>query len=76
VSGYAHPSYERLTEAGWGRVDFETACHAAGRTRTSNLQGTGSSMKHQPRTETVWLDPATTAEREPQLRMCEEVAAS
>lgn len=62
LSGYAHPVYEPLERAGWVRYDFQTVCHAAGRTRASNLQGNGAAMRHQPRTESVWLNPeAATA---------------
>ena len=57
LSGYPSPVYDRLTEAGWIRKEFNTACHAAGKTRNSNLQGAGSVMKHQPRTEVVWIKP-------------------
>jgi DNA adenine methylase len=54
VSGYAHPIYAALDEAGWNRTEFATVCHAAGRTRTSGLQGEGAAMEHQARTEVVW----------------------
>jgi DNA adenine methylase len=59
VSGYAHPIYERLSEAGWKRMDFETTCSAVGRTRVSGLQGSGNVLEKQRRTESVWLDPQT-----------------
>lgn len=62
LSGYAHRLYEPLEAAGWSRVDFTTACSAAGRTRASGLQGVGTIAAKQPRTESVWLDPATAAE--------------
>jgi len=62
LSGYVHPIYEPLEAAGCIRVDFQTACHAAGKTRTSNLQGEGTGLANQPRTESVWLDPATAQE--------------
>ena len=62
LSGYAHTLYAPLEAAGWQRIDFQVACHAAGRTRVSKLQGAGSALAKQPRTESVWLDPATAAE--------------
>jgi len=62
LSGYAHPVYAPLEAAGWQRIDFQVACRAAGRTRVSKLQGAGSALAKQPRTESVWLDPATAAE--------------
>lgn len=56
LSGYDHEIYRPLEEAGWQRVEFETVCYAAGRTRASGLQGTGNAMKHAPRREVVWLN--------------------
>ena len=55
ISGYNNPIYDRLTEAGWKRIDFQTVCYAAAKTRTSNLQGVGSAMKNAPRTECLWI---------------------
>lgn len=57
LSGYAHPVYEPLVEAGWRRIDFETVCHAAARTRNSGLQGLGSARAKVKRIETVWINP-------------------
>ena len=62
LSGYAHDLYRPLEAAGWTRVDYVTACLAAARTRNSNLQGAGALLANQPRTESVWLDPATAQE--------------
>jgi DNA adenine methylase len=62
LSGYAHPVYAPLEAAGWQRIDFQTVCYAAARTRVSKLQGAGTALAHQPRTESVWLDPATARE--------------
>lgn len=69
VSGYAHPIYKPLEDAGWHRIDWQTACHAAGRTRNSGLQGKGAALAKQPRTETAWLCPRTAAEVRPQLTL-------
>ncbi|NMC20308.1 MAG: hypothetical protein GYA33_07790 [Thermogutta sp.] len=57
LSGYDHPVYGRLTEAGWERLAFNTACHAAVKTRNSGLQGNRSCLRKVPRTETVWRNP-------------------
>ena len=57
LSGYAHPIYDVLSDSGWQRTDWQTACHAAGRTRNSNLQGKGAALKHQSRVESVWISP-------------------
>jgi DNA adenine methylase len=56
LSGYRNSIYERLERAGWKTVDFQTACHAAGRGRGSPLRGLGSVLKHCARTETVWMN--------------------
>lgn len=57
LSGYATPLYQPLEDAGWARLDFETVCCAAGRTRASGLQGKGTVKEKQKRIETVWLNP-------------------
>ena len=56
LSGYAHPIYKPLEGAGWHRIDFETACHAVGRTRYTNILGKGSARKKQKRIETIWFN--------------------
>jgi DNA adenine methylase len=56
LSGYKHEVYEPLERAGWKRVDFLTACHAAGRTRHTGIFGEGSARKAQPRVESVWIN--------------------
>jgi len=55
LSGYNQEIYKPLEEAGWERKDWQTACHAAGKTRTSKLQGNGSALKNAPRIESVWI---------------------
>lgn len=57
VSGYAHPIYAPLDDSGWTRHDFETACHAAGRTRATGILGEGAALEKQKRIETVWCSP-------------------
>lgn len=61
LSGYKHPVYRPLEDAGWQRVDFETACHAAVRGRGSGLQGKGAAIAKVKRVESVWLNPAAQA---------------
>lgn len=56
LSGYRSPLYDEAL-AGWRRIDIPTACHAAGRTRTSKLRGKGAVLKHAARVESVWLSP-------------------
>lgn len=62
LSGYPCDLYLPLEAAGWHRIDWQTSCHAAGRTRHTGIQGAGSAMAMQGRTESIWLDPATAAE--------------
>lgn len=57
ISGYAKPLYARLVTAGWERRDWQTVCHAAGRTRATGIQGKRSALRMQPRTESVWIKP-------------------
>ncbi len=57
LSGYPSEIYKPLENASWERIDFQTVCYAAGRTRASNLQGKGAVFKHQPRTECLWIKP-------------------
>lgn len=57
LSGYRHPVYEPLEQAGWQRRDYETACYAAARTRATGIQSKRAALKMQPRTESVWVSP-------------------
>lgn len=63
LSGYNSALYDSL---GWQRLDFETSCFAAGRTRASGIQGNGSALSKQARTESLWIHPRIR-EREPDL---------
>jgi len=62
LSGYVHAIYKPLEAAGWTRIDFETICYVTAKTRATGIQGAGSALAKQPRTESVWLDPTTAAE--------------
>ena len=53
LSGYPSELYDSL---GWRRVEWETTCAAAGRTKASGLQGTGAAKQKQKRTECVWMN--------------------
>ncbi len=57
LSGYDHPVYASLVEAGWTVTRYKTACHAAGHTRESNILGEGAACARVPRTEVVWANP-------------------
>lgn len=57
LSGYPSELYNDLTQNGWERRDFETVCHAVGKTRASGLQGIGKISETQKRTECVWFSP-------------------
>jgi len=54
LSGYEHPVYWPLENAGWERAEFKTSCHAAARTRVSGILGKGAATADVPRTEIVW----------------------
>lgn len=78
LSGYRHAVYEPLEAAGWRRIDWETACYAAGRVRGSGLIGEGAALAKQARTESVWLCPRTAREvlsEHPQLDLAEVAGA-
>jgi DNA adenine methylase len=62
LSGYKHPVYAPLEEAGWKRIDFETVCYAAGRTRETAILGKGAARAMQPRVESVWISPNAQVE--------------
>lgn len=53
LSGYNSEIYEPLSCI--KRYDFETSCHAAGRTKASKNQGKGSALRNHARTESVWV---------------------
>ena len=57
MSCYFHPVYQPLIDAGWLRVDFQTHCSAAVRTRNSGLQGDGNLKRKVPRLETILINP-------------------
>ncbi len=54
LSGYDHPVYRPLEEAGWEKHVRVTACHAAGRVRGSSLLGKGAALARAKRVEVVW----------------------
>jgi len=57
LSGYRDQEiHSPLEQSGWARVDFVTACHAAGRIRGSGLTGKGTVTKKQKRVESVWIN--------------------
>lgn len=69
LSGYPDPIY---TEAlsGWHYQEWETVCHAAGKTRATGLLGKGAILKAQGRTEAIWWNEACEENRDPsQLRL-------
>ena len=56
LSGYPHPSYDRLEAAGWKRHDFDLEC-PAGRTRQSRDNRLAGGIET-GRIECVWINPA------------------
>jgi len=59
VSGYNHPLYAPLEDAGWTRLEFASSAHASGAGR---VRGQVAKPGQNDRTESVWLDPQTAAE--------------
>jgi DNA adenine methylase len=57
VSGYDHPIYTPLTDAGWIKHEFKITCSLAGRTKRSGLQGVGNVSEKQQRIECLWVSP-------------------
>jgi site-specific DNA-adenine methylase len=55
LSGYAHEIYKPLLEQGWHKVEIDTVCRAAGKTRESKLRGEGSLIQHAKRVEVLYL---------------------
>jgi DNA adenine methylase len=65
LSAYDSDLYQPLAEAGWRKLKYRTACHAAGRTRHTGILGPGAALRMQPRTEIVWLNPRAVANQLP-----------
>ncbi len=61
LSGYPNGIYEPLLEHGWKFETLDVLCTAAGRTRTSGLQGEGNVKEKQQRTECLWMNPLAVA---------------
>jgi DNA adenine methylase len=57
LSGYEHPVYEPLVDAGWERIDLKSYSSAAARNRNSKTRGEGSLLKHAARVEVIWRSP-------------------
>jgi DNA adenine methylase len=63
LSGYYYPVYDSLSEAGWRRYDFKTACFAVGRTKATGILGEGAGLEKQPRVESIWISPNCNNEK-------------
>ena len=61
LSGYDHEIYKPLIDNGWDVKRFNTACHSAGKTRHTKIQGKGSATAKQPRIECVFRNPKAMA---------------
>jgi len=64
LSGYNHPIYDPLTEAGWRKYEFGVVASTAVSTRKSGLQGEGSALAKVPRIEVVWVNRRGGAQME------------
>ena len=57
LSGYDNEIYKELEKNGWKKICWDVACCAAGRTRTSGIQGKGATFKNkQRRIECIWMN--------------------
>jgi len=56
LSGYKNDLYKKLEDNGWIRVDIETSCFTAGRTRISGVLGEGSAKEKYKRVESIWMN--------------------
>ena len=57
LSGYPSQLYEELERCGCRKVCWNVACHAAGRTRYTGIQGEGATFKKgQRRMECIWMN--------------------
>ena len=57
LSGSPTQLYEELERCGWRKICWNVACHAAGRTRHTGIQGEGATFKKgQRRTECIWMN--------------------
>jgi len=54
LSGYKDELYNPLEKAGWDKIERNTAASSSARNRGMKTLGTGSLLKHVPRTEVVW----------------------
>jgi DNA adenine methylase len=57
LSGYPSDIYEPLESSGAMRLDFDVACHAAGKTRATGIMGKGACDEKQRRTDCLWISP-------------------
>ena len=61
LSGYMHPIYAPLEDAGWECRMFDVPCYAVGRMWESGMQSTGMTWaKNQRRIECIWRNPAAS----------------
>lgn len=71
LSGYQHPLYAPLEDAGWRRVDFQFACNLGA--HTSNVGAPGKRYVPQlRRTESVWISPNADIGWQPSVPAKEE----
>ena len=66
LSCYDHAVYAPLVAAGWRRVQWGTTTSAAGKTRATGIQGAGSALRMQARTEVLYCSPGVLS---PQLAL-------
>jgi len=55
ICGYPNDLYDEVLKS-WATKEWQTVCHAVGRTRKTGILGKGAALKMQPRVEKVWFN--------------------
>jgi DNA adenine methylase len=55
ICGYSNDLYDEALKS-WATKEWQTACHAVGRTNGTGILGKGTALKMQPRIEKVWFN--------------------
>ena len=57
LSGHDNEVYQQLERNGWRKICWDVACHVAGRTRQTQMLGSGAThRKNQRRQECIWIN--------------------
>jgi len=56
LSGYDHPLFNRLTDNGWHKIQFDYTLSSVGRIRISKYRGSGNVVREHKIKECIWLN--------------------